>query len=707
MKINLLVITAKLLALTTATTVHHHNYNRGPLRPQIVVINHHFHNADTAGISGAHNTRNTHGGMSANANAPSAPGSSGAKSNTPSAPGSSGAFSVPNASASGASSVPNAGASSASSAPNTGASSASSAPSTPAAPHTPAASTAPAASNAPAAGASSTPKAAKASKNSPPTAQFKENTASSPPVKEHKLTGSVFGASHAAPPAAGASSQEKSATKSKIPAPPGPAPILSKPNKAPKPCVPVPSSNQSQTSPTNATAASTPAQQATKSTVPPPPGPAPILSQWKPKKAAPNPSPATPSQAAAPAATNSTTPILNKPKGCKPINVSGTVPASAAPSGTASSATSASSSAAPGSAAPGSATPGSAAPATNTTAAPVSSNTATNTTRTKDDTAHLVGDYVSTAKMLKILQTPGAPLPWKWQEQCYNSRVSHCGPVFKTAARDINLYGAELDTSLRAPTTVFPSPTDLRFRTLTAAGAVLGGKLPAFKDETIPYHTYAAMEMLIGTGLTPVASGESSAQKKVVNVAPFVASRGQLKTHLSPIVRLGLHRLAAALLSLSNTKFTSIDDELRALLADAQHQPFTLAVLLKHVEGEQLRRTLSKEHRAPPLLQAGIYHALTVNVPDTLNLCHPNAQLPAISVHAHFLKKYGSTLPRMRQIVLARAFLYLVFGVPFDRSYCKNCGNPRTASKSTARLLVNGILASYCRPRSKYHVVVN
>jgi hypothetical protein len=186
-----------------------------------------------------------------------------------------------------------------------------------------------------------------------------------------------------------------------------------------------------------------------------------------------------------------------------------------------------------------------------------------------------------------------------------------------------------------------------------------------------------------------------------------VASRGQLKTHLSPIVRLGLYRLTEALLGLSNTKFTTVDDELRALLVDAQHQPFTLAVLLKHIEGEQLRRTLSKEHRTPPLLQAGIYRALTIKVPDALNVCHPNAQLPAISVHAHFLKKYGDKMSQENQIMLARAFMYLVFRVPLDRTYCKSCKNIRALPNLSAKLIVNGMLASYCVPRSKYRVVVN
>lgn len=303
----------------------------------------------------------------------------------------------------------------------------------------------------------------------------------------------------------------------------------------------------------------------------------------------------------------------------------------------------------------------------------------------------------------KLLKTPGQPMPWKWWQQCFNDRVHKCTPELEQLQHFFDTDAAtamkDVENAALKPVSTAESANK---RTFYAMALILANKVPTFKNEEIPYHTYWALEILLGMGFTASKGLPSSIAARRISLDAFLQSPPTPQVRLIPIARLGLHRLMAALLDLENVRFTEDNSVLRDLLASSRDQPYVLTQLLKRVSNHTLRKSLATQCPMCSPLATAIHKALGMEFGPITPLCASNGEKPIKAVHSHFLDTLNGQLNGCEQVMLARAFLYLVFDVPLAATNCPGCAWVTGASPTK---LVNAMLECYCTPRSVFHLL--
>lgn len=305
-----------------------------------------------------------------------------------------------------------------------------------------------------------------------------------------------------------------------------------------------------------------------------------------------------------------------------------------------------------------------------------------------------------TAQLIQdiLLKPQGGTLPWPYHKQCYNDHVYACHTALAQEQRYLDIHPQQAETSYRSFNGILP--IDPHQYTFYAMKMLLGGQVPVFPSLTIPINTFMALEMLLGMGFQPAT--ETSIPRRTINLQPWLPIRGQLNS-LAPIIRLGLYRLLEALLQQGEITFNDGDSELLSLLAYAREQPFSLAILLKRVISLTLRQSVSLKCPGCNLLAESIHRCLSVPL-ETRPLCSSGGQ-SIQPLYTNFLNRNGRKLDRHDQVMLARAFLYLVLDVPFSATICSDCASP-TVPRVRTTTLINAMLKCHCLPHSRV-VVIN
>lgn len=316
---------------------------------------------------------------------------------------------------------------------------------------------------------------------------------------------------------------------------------------------------------------------------------------------------------------------------------------------------------------------------------------------------NLAVDKYTVDQVEKILKTPGTKAPWNWWDQCYNDRVQTCSPFFEKLQGELELSGPQLEILFHHPYDTSAAHHEVFVKHLIYMK--LANIEQDIKEEEIPYHTFFALEFILGIGFQGTRDLTSSIRDKKLGLGKFVKSKGQLLSTLGPIATLGLHRLFSALLDIPDIKFTSDDSELRELIARSKEQPFVLTNLLKRVTGPDLRKKLSLDCQQCTPLASMIHRAYSVPVPSNLTpICLMDGSRPVVALHTSFLDSYGAQLDRREQVMLARSFLYLLFDVPLTATNCPACATVSNLTHPKPSIFVNAMLECYCTPRSNFHV---
>lgn len=322
-----------------------------------------------------------------------------------------------------------------------------------------------------------------------------------------------------------------------------------------------------------------------------------------------------------------------------------------------------------------------------------------------NSTIRLSWDTLPVAEMQRILATPGAKIPGAWWLQCYNDRVTKCSPSIAQISSFL-MDKPEVAEQRLKHIAWGPPPHDPQLRTVHAIAALLANHLPPLSDERIPYHAFVAVELLLGMGFKASGTAPTSVKGRVLDLRPIIKPRGQLLTHLGPVARLGLHRLASALLDVPGIRFTTDDPELRHLLTEARDQPYVLTELLKRVHNDNLCQILALGCPQCSELATALHRVLAIKTGPVSPLCLPDGSGTIHTIHTNFLTSISrsSTMGRRDHVMLARAFLYLVFNVPLTATYCPHCLDEKALPRMSPVALVNAMLQCYCTPRSRFRI---
>ena len=295
----------------------------------------------------------------------------------------------------------------------------------------------------------------------------------------------------------------------------------------------------------------------------------------------------------------------------------------------------------------------------------------------------------------KMIDSPSSSLPWLWHSQCWNDRVQYCSPYLQALNDDIYSHpAAKVIQHFRQTHSSFTAP---EVRVIGTIMRIIAD-IPE-KEHPLPFYYYMALEMMLGLGFVP--SRFTSIQPRQVDLDILLTTHDSMIYHLTVAVRLGLHRLLSGLLDLKKAHFQIYGPELRGLLYAARDQPFALAQLLRRITDEQVKYMAATECRdCGPLAQA-IHSLLTIKVPAHIqSLCLPTGEQSSINISTH-LSQLSQKLSSNDRIMLARAFLFIIFDVPFCATSCPKC----TRLHADSRQLANTMLTCYCTPHSALHFI--
>lgn len=318
-------------------------------------------------------------------------------------------------------------------------------------------------------------------------------------------------------------------------------------------------------------------------------------------------------------------------------------------------------------------------------------------------------------------------LPWNWHDQCWNDRVETCDDsiaiIHQYIAKDITKLNEIHQSDLTKPLSLLQMlhPSQNQRLVIPTLIVMILTDTPVILDGiTVPYHYYLAYEIILGLGFVADASRD---KVTITTESKKVGIQHLLKTAASSNImkyaaELGLHRLYESLnAGLGNPLKTSVDkDFLQTMLRASRFQPFTLAITLHNAPtNSELRKDLATKCTIEGISQSKVkyecdklYMAISSSMAmepladGRKDICLSTAEPMIEIMRTGFLDSKGGELVHLyEKIMLARAFLKLIFDMPFVTTICPDCEKIANATTSG---VANAMLTCYCSPRSKYRI---